>query len=170
MDKIVVRGGRPLNGAIDAAGSKNAALPMMTAAILIPGEHHFTNAPLLRDINTLGRLLETLGARFRLDGHDLYLDTRDIRSVEAPYDLVKTMRASVYVLGPLLARFGHARVSLPGGCAWGPRPVDLHLKGMEALGAEIALDEGYIVARRRRPHGAPTSSSTSPAWGPPATS
>lgn len=154
MDKIVVRGGIPLTGAITAAGSKNAALPVMTAAILVPGEHHLTNVPLLRDINTLGRLLATLGARFRQDGHDLYLDTRDIQSVEAPYDLVKTMRASVYVLGPLLARFGHARVSLPGGCAWGPRPIDLHIKGMKALGADITLEEGYVVARADRLQGA----------------
>lgn len=154
MDKIVVRGGLPLRGAIEAAGSKNAALPVMTAAILVPGEHHLSCVPRLRDIATLGRLLETLGARFRQEGHDLYLDTRGIQSVEAPYDLVKTMRASVYVLGPLLARFGHARVSLPGGCAWGPRPIDLHIKGMKALGADVTLEEGYVVARADRLRGA----------------
>jgi UDP-N-acetylglucosamine 1-carboxyvinyltransferase len=146
MDKIVVRGGRPLSGTIAASGSKNAALPMMSAAILVPGEHRFENVPRLRDITTMGRLLETLGATCRQDGDVLHLDTSRIQSVEAPYELVKTMRASVYVLGPLLARFGRARVSLPGGCAWGPRPVDLHIKGMRALGAKIDIEHGFVVA------------------------
>src|SRR5688572_11112052 len=146
MDKIVVHGGRPLVGTIAASGSKNAALPIMSAAILVSGEHRFENVPRLRDITTMGRLLETLGATSRQDGDVLHLDTSRIQSVEAPYELVKTMRASVYVLGPLLARFGRARVSLPGGCAWGPRPVDLHIKGMKALGAKIGIEHGFVVA------------------------
>ncbi|MDZ4805106.1 MAG: UDP-N-acetylglucosamine 1-carboxyvinyltransferase [Candidatus Eisenbacteria bacterium] len=154
MDKIVVRGGRPLEGTIDAAGSKNAALPILTAAILAPGAYRFTNVPLLRDVTTMARLLETLGARFHQEGHELHLDTTGVESIEAPYDLVKTMRASVYVLGPLLARFGSARVSLPGGCAWGPRPIDLHLMGMKALGAEVTLEEGYVVAHAEKLTGA----------------
>ena len=154
MDKIVVRGGRPLKGTIDAAGSKNAALPILTAALLAPGVYRFTNVPLLRDVTTMARLLETMGARYHQEGHELQLDTTGVESIEAPYDLVKTMRASVYVLGPLLARFGSARVSLPGGCAWGPRPIDLHLMGMKALGAEVTLEEGYVVAYAEKLKGA----------------
>jgi UDP-N-acetylglucosamine 1-carboxyvinyltransferase len=151
MDKFVVTGEARLDGTLEASGSKNAALPMMVAALLAPGESRLTRVPALRDIGTLSRLLETLGVTTRREGHALHLDTTHLASTEAPYDLVKTMRASVYVLGPLLARAGKARVSLPGGCAWGPRPVNLHLKGMEALGARIEIDEGYIVAEC--PHG-----------------
>ncbi len=151
MDKFVVTGGARLEGRVDAAGAKNAVLPMMVATLLAPGVSRIRRTPRLRDIATLGRLLETLGAKVTRDGDVLAIDTSGPTSVEAPYDLVKTMRASVYVLGPLLARAGRARVSLPGGCAWGPRPVDLHLKGMQALGAEITIDEGYIVASA--PHG-----------------
>lgn len=154
MDKIVIRGGRPLRGVTSAAGSKNATLPIQTAALLAPGEYRFTNVPRLRDVTTMARLLETLGATFHQEGNDFYLDTRGVTSREAPYELVKTMRASVYVLGPLLARFGEARVSLPGGCAWGPRPIDLHIKGMKALGAEVQLEEGYVHARAERLRGA----------------
>ena len=154
MDKIVVRGGRPLSGTVAAAGSKNATLPILTAAILAPGEYRFTNVPLLRDVTTMARLLETMGASFEQEGSELRLETSGVTSSEAPYDLVKTMRASVYVLGPLLARFGTARVSLPGGCAWGPRPIDLHIKGMEALGATVTLDEGYVVAHAEKLTGA----------------
>jgi UDP-N-acetylglucosamine 1-carboxyvinyltransferase len=154
MDKIVVRGGRRLQGSIAASGSKNAALPIITATILAPGCHRLENVPELRDVATVGRLLETLGARVSRDGGVLDIDTTGIQSVEAPYELVKTMRASVYVLGPLLARFGRARVSLPGGCAWGPRPIDLHIKGMQALGAEISLEHGFVEARADRLRGA----------------
>ncbi len=154
MDKIVIRGGRALRGTITASGSKNAALPVLTAAILAPGVHRFERVPRLRDVTTMGRLLETLGAVWTQDGNTGVLDTSNLRSAEAPYDLVKTMRASIYVLGPLLARFGEARVSLPGGCAWGPRPVDLHIKGMQALGAEIDIEHGYIVARADKLRGA----------------
>jgi UDP-N-acetylglucosamine 1-carboxyvinyltransferase len=147
MDKFVIQGETRLKGSVAASGSKNAALPIMVAALLVSGKTRMTRVPRLRDVDTLGRLMEMLGARVTRDDHALILDTSEIVSTEAPYDLVKTMRASIYVLGPLLARAGRARVSLPGGCAWGPRPVDLHLKGMAALGAIIDIDEGYIVAR-----------------------
>jgi len=149
MDKFVVEGGARLEGSIAVGGAKNAALPMMVATLLAPEPSTLARVPRLRDIRTLSRLLEILGMRIReesADGRTLTLHTPEITAAEAPYDLVKTMRASVYVLGPLLARTGRARVSLPGGCAWGPRPVDLHLKGMEALGARIEIDQGYIVA------------------------
>ncbi len=146
MDCLVLTGGRPLSGSVEVAGAKNAALPLMAATLLAPGEHVLTRVPHLADTLTMVRVLEALGARCRWDDGSLRIDTSTCSSVEAPYELVKTMRASVYVLGPLLARFGRARVSLPGGCAWGPRPVDLHIKGMEALGATIEIDEGYIVA------------------------
>jgi UDP-N-acetylglucosamine 1-carboxyvinyltransferase len=126
----------------------------MTAALMVPGRHRLTNVPTLRDVSTLGRLLETLGAKVATDGDVLELDTTRIQSTEAPYELVKTMRASVYVLGPLLARFGEARVSLPGGCAWGPRPVDLHIRGMKALGADVQIQHGYIEAKARELTGA----------------
>ena len=146
MDCLVIQGGRPLSGSVEVSGAKNAALPLMAATLLAPGEHVITRVPRLADTATMVRVLEALGARVRWDGDAMRVDTRSTSSVEAPYELVRTMRASIYVLGPLLARFGRARVSLPGGCAWGPRPVDLHIKGMEALGATIDIDEGYIVA------------------------
>jgi UDP-N-acetylglucosamine 1-carboxyvinyltransferase len=146
MDAIEVTGGRPLSGEVVISGAKNAALPMMAASLLIPGQTFLRNVPHLRDIVTLLDLLRLLGVQGGYEDHCLRLDASRITSTEAPYDLVRQMRASIYVLGPLLARFGRARVSLPGGCAWGPRPVDLHIKGMEALGAKIELDHGYIVA------------------------
>jgi len=146
MDSLVIQGGRPLSGSVEVSGAKNAALPLMAATLLAPGEHVLTRVPRLADTATMVRVLEALGAKVRWDDGAMHVDTRSTSSVEAPYELVKTMRASIYVLGPLLARFGRARVSLPGGCAWGPRPVDLHIQGMEALGATIEIDEGYIVA------------------------
>jgi len=146
MDCLVIQGGRPLSGHVQVSGAKNAALPLLAATLLAPGEHVLTRVPKLADTHTMVRVLEALGAKVRWDDGKLRIDTSTCASVEAPYELVRTMRASVYVLGPLLARFGRARVSLPGGCAWGPRPVDLHIKGMEALGATIEIDEGYIVA------------------------
>lgn len=146
MDKIVVRGGRRLSGTIEASGSKNATLPIMAAALLVPGEHRLENVPVLRDVATMGKLLATLGAEVEQEGNILRIATDRVIEAEAPYELVKTMRASVYVLGPLLARFGRARVSMPGGCAWGPRPIDLHIMGMKALGARVTVEEGYVVA------------------------
>ncbi len=146
MDSLVIQGGRPLSGTVACSGAKNAALPLMAATLLAPGEHTLTRVPRLADTHTMARVLEALGAKVKWDDGAMRLDTHTSTSIEAPYELVRTMRASIYVLGPLVARFGRARVSLPGGCAWGPRPVDLHLKGMEALGAKIDIDEGYIVA------------------------
>lgn len=147
MDKLVARGGNILSGHIPVSGAKNAVLPIMTAAILAPGKYTISNVPNLRDTRTMSKLLEIIGGSVEMDSGTMQIDTSGVKNPEAPYELVKTMRASFYVLGPLLARFGEARVSLPGGCAWGPRPVDLHLKGMEALGAQVDLEGGYIIAR-----------------------
>lgn len=146
MDSLILRGGNPLEGEIPISGSKNATLPLLAAALLAPGFYRFSNVPKLKDVRTMSNLLRILGARIDEVDHELLIDTRHATHVEAPYELVKTMRASFYVLGALLGRHGEARVSLPGGCAWGPRPVDLHLKGMEALGAKLDLDAGYVVA------------------------
>ncbi|WP_457574560.1 UDP-N-acetylglucosamine 1-carboxyvinyltransferase [Desulfolithobacter sp.] len=147
MDKIVIRGGRPLHGQVAVSGAKNAALPLMAATLLAPGEHVLHNVPDLRDTRTMLKVLETLGARWQWEGRSVRIDTSVLTGAEAPYDLVKTMRASVLVLGPLLARSGHARVSLPGGCAIGLRPITLHLKGFEQLGATTGITEGYVEAR-----------------------
>jgi UDP-N-acetylglucosamine 1-carboxyvinyltransferase len=146
LDKLRIRGGVPLQGSVRVSGAKNAALPIMAAALLGPGELTLGNVPRLADIATMARLLTGMGVRVRREGHALALDARELTSVEAPYELVKTMRASVLVLGPLLARMGSARVSLPGGCAIGARPVDQHLKGLQALGADLHIEGGYIVA------------------------
>ena len=146
MQKIVIVGGNRLTGRVEIAGAKNATLPVMAATILAPGTSVITNVPRLRDVITMKQMLETLGAKVSFEQGILTLDTSGCGPHDAPYELVKTMRASVYVLGPLLARFKRARVSLPGGCAWGPRPVDLHIKAMEALGARVNIDHGYIVA------------------------
>ncbi|MDY6848050.1 MAG: UDP-N-acetylglucosamine 1-carboxyvinyltransferase [Thermodesulfobacteriota bacterium] len=154
MDKIIIRGGKPLSGTVRVSGAKNSALPLLFATLLAPGVHHIGNVPRLRDIDTAEKLLTILGADVMRENGSFAVDAGRIESVEAPYDLVRTMRASVLVLGPLLARCGHARVSLPGGCAIGARPINLHLKGLEALGAEIKLDHGYVEARARTLKGA----------------
>ncbi|HVZ40665.1 MAG TPA: UDP-N-acetylglucosamine 1-carboxyvinyltransferase [Candidatus Kapabacteria bacterium] len=154
MDKFVIQGGRPLNGAVNISGAKNATLELMPAALLAPGVYRLTNTPNIRDVWTMSRLMASMGAHAELNDDELFLDTSNITVLEAPYDHVKKMRASIHVLGPLLARYGYAKVSLPGGCAWGPRPVDFHLKGLERLGAEITLEGGYIVARAERLRGA----------------
>lgn len=146
MDRFVIEGPCRLEGSVRVGGAKNAVLPLMAAALLARGETVIENVPDLRDVRTFMKLLELLGARCVLDDGTLRIDTATAEGVEAPYELVRTMRASVYVLGPLLAARGRARVSLPGGCAWGPRPVNLHLEGMRQLGARIDLDQGYIVA------------------------
>lgn len=154
MEKIVIQGGRPLQGTVRVSGAKNAALPLLFATLLAPGTHRLSNVPGLRDIDTTAQLLTILGGRVERDGDIFTVNSDNIRSDEAPYDLVRTMRASFLVLGPLLARVGHARVSLPGGCAIGARPIDLHLKGLEALGAKISLDHGYVEAKADRLRGA----------------
>ena len=154
MDALVIRGGRPLQGRVEISGAKNAALPMMAATLLTPGVHTLRNVPSLRDTRTMAEVLQKLGARVELRGKICKIDTSNVNSVEAPYDLVRTMRASIYVLGPLLARHGNARVSLPGGCAWGPRPVNLHLEGLKALGAPLEIEHGYIVGKNVKLKGA----------------
>lgn len=145
MDKIVIKGGNPLNGSVCLSGAKNAALPLLSATLLAPGNSVLLRVPRLRDVQTMGGLLKLLGARVSGDDR-LEIDTGGVNRVEAPYELVKTMRASVLVLGPLLARYGKARVSLPGGCAIGTRPIDMHLDGLKAMGAEIELKGGYVEA------------------------
>lgn len=157
MEKIVIKGGISLNGEVKVSGAKNSALPLLFATLLSDGESEICHVPALRDINTAAKLLRELGAEVNSLDDCCKINTKKIQSVEAPYDLVKTMRASVLVLGPLLARFGHARVSLPGGCAIGARPINLHLKGLEALGANIQLDHGYVEATATRLRGAKIS-------------
>jgi len=149
MDKFVIEGQHSLQGTLPVGGSKNTALPLMAAALLAKGTTTLTNIPTLRDISTFAHVLRISGAAVNHDreAHTLTIDASRVDFPEAPYALVKKMRASFYMLGALLGRCGQARVSLPGGCAWGPRPVDLHLKGMEAFGATIDLDAGYVVAQ-----------------------
>lgn len=154
MDKLVIEGGRPLEGEVVISGAKNSALPLMAASLLAPGRHHYQNVPELRDIRTMERLLAHMGADSgRENDGRLVIDTSRVHLPEAPYELVKTMRASVLVLGPLVARFGRARVSLPGGCAIGARPINLHIKGLERLGAVVELDRGYVTASAEKLRG-----------------
>ena len=153
MDKLLIRGGRTLQGEVTISGAKNAALPELCAALLTPEPVTLANVPLLKDVSTTLKVLAQLGAssvRDPADASVVTVDASSITSTEATYDLVKTMRASILVLGPLLARFGIARVSLPGGCAIGSRPVDQHIKGLQALGAEITVENGFIKARAER--------------------
>ena len=154
MDKFVINGGKKISGEITISGAKNASLALMPASILATGKSILYNTPELNDVYTMIKLLNQLGISSEFSNHKLDLDTSGINSQFAPYEHVKKMRASVYVLGPLLTKFGYAKVSLPGGCAWGPRPVNLHLEGMKRLGAEIELSEGYIVAKSKRLKGA----------------
>lgn len=155
MDKLLIQGGHPLKGEVRISGAKNAALPILCAALLTDEPLELTNVPALRDIATALSLLSRMGMRAeRHDEESVTLQADRIHSQEAPYELVKTMRASILVLGPLLTRFGHARVSLPGGCAIGQRPVDQHIKGLAALGADIRIEHGFVVARAPRLKGA----------------
>ena len=154
MDKFVIQGGRKLKGTVTISGAKNATLALMPAALLARGTFHLRNTPVLRDVNTMASLLKTMGVQTELKDHVLSLDTTGVNKQEAPYEHVKKMRASIYVLGPLLARYGRAKVSLPGGCAWGPRPVNLHIEGMKKLGASVELKRGYIHANATRLTGA----------------
>lgn len=149
----MIEGGVPLTGHIPISGAKNAALPLMASSLLASGKHTLANVPRLRDIRTMQRLLGHMGAESEHDDQ-FRIDTSHIHRPEAPYELVKTMRASVLVLGPLLARYQRARVSLPGGCAIGARPINLHLKGLERMGAEIQLEHGYVIAEAKRLQGA----------------
>lgn len=147
MDKIAIAGGVPLNGQVRASGAKNAALPILVATLLAPGEHRLTNLPELVDVSSTLSLLGRIGCPSLFHAESTRVDTTRIAFSEAPYDVVRKMRASVLVLGPLLARHGSCRVSLPGGCAIGVRPIDQHLKGLEALGASFELEGGYVTGR-----------------------
>ena len=147
MDSFsIVPSGKPLSGEVEISGAKKAVLATMTAAMLADGVTTITNVPYLRDTKTMSNVLRVIGCRIDGGPHEFKVDTHGANHLEAPYELVSTMRASFYVLGPLVSRFGRCRVSLPGGCAWGPRPVDLHLKGLEALGANIEVTHGYVEA------------------------
>jgi UDP-N-acetylglucosamine 1-carboxyvinyltransferase len=154
MDKFIVQGPTPLSGTIPVNGAKNAVLPLMAAALLSRGTSVIENVPDLRDVTTMVKMLDILGAKTTREGSTMTIDAREANGLEAPYELVRTMRASIYVLAPTLAIHGRARVSMPGGCAWGPRPIDLHLMAMEKLGAKIALEHGYIEASCDRLRGA----------------
>jgi len=153
MDNFLIRGGTPLRGSVTVSGAKNAALPVMTAALLARGVSTLHNVPRINDVKMMAHLLRVLGARVDHDSDVMVIDTSHVSYFEAPYELVNKMRASIYVLGPLLARYGQARVSFPGGCAIGTRPVDLHLSAMEALGAHIEVEHGYINATATGLHG-----------------
>lgn len=154
MDSIIVRGGQRLTGSVATSGSKNAALPILFASLLADGRHCFDNVPRLRDIESTEQLLRSLGADCHWQGDQLQVDVAWAADHVADYDMVRKMRAGILCLGPLLARYGEARVSLPGGCAIGSRPIDLHLEVMRRLGAEIESDGGYVVARAKRLKGA----------------
>ena len=157
MDKLIIRGGRRLNGTVPIAGAKNAALPELCAALLVAGPVVLHNVPQLQDVSTMLKLLRSMGVVAERSAglpDEVTLDATEVPRPEAAYELVKTMRAAILALGPLLARFGQARVSLPGGCAIGSRPVDQHIKGLQAMGAEITMDHGYIVAKAARLRGA----------------
>ena len=154
MDKLVIEGGAPLRGEVRVSGAKNAALPILCAALLTPEPLTLTNVPRLNDVRTMQALLSQMGVKIHADADSVTLDAATIDWPLAPYELVKTMRASILALGPLVGRTGEARVSLPGGCAIGLRPVDQHVKGLQAMGAEIDLTHGYINARAARLHGA----------------
>ncbi|HYD94244.1 MAG TPA: UDP-N-acetylglucosamine 1-carboxyvinyltransferase [Noviherbaspirillum sp.] len=150
MDKLLIAGGNRLSGEIEISGAKNAALPILCAGLLTADTVQLSNVPNLQDVNTMLKLLRQMGLRVEQDGDRMALNGGAIEKLEAPYELVKTMRASILVLGPLLARFGEAKVSLPGGCAIGSRPVDQHIKGLQAMGADIAIEAGYIHAKAKK--------------------
>jgi UDP-N-acetylglucosamine 1-carboxyvinyltransferase len=165
MDKIVIGGGERLIGEVEVSGSKNASLPIFAASLLTEGENLFHNVPRLKDVLTIVRVLKNLGVKVREKEGAYRIDATEVSNDEAPYDLVKTMRASILALGPLVARMGKARVSLPGGCAIGARPINLHLVGLEAMGAKIELRNGYVEAKADRLKGATISFDTATVTG-----
>lgn len=150
MDKLLISGGARLSGDVMISGAKNAALPILCAGLLTSDDVRLTNLPLLKDVSTMEKLLGQMGLRMDMSGSAVTLNGNQIQNCEAPYDMVKTMRASILALGPLVARFGEAKVSLPGGCAIGARPVDQHIKGLQAMGAEINIEAGYIHAKAKK--------------------
>ncbi len=154
MDKFIITGGKQLSGTVEVSGAKNASLALMPASILASGKSVLKNTPELNDVFTMIKLLKHLGAEINYKDEKLEIDSSTINDFTAPYEHVKKMRASVYVLGPLLAKFGKAKVSLPGGCAWGPRPINLHIEAMKKLGVQIELSDGYIIAEAKSLHGA----------------
>jgi len=154
MQKLAIQGGTKLNGEVRISGAKNAALPIMCASLLTVGDFRLTNLPDMHDVKTMSKLLQQMGVRVAAEAQSATFNAAQVNKLEAPYDMVKTMRAAILVLGPLLTRFGEARVSLPGGCAIGSRPVDLHIKGLQAMGAEIHIEHGYIHATAKRLKGA----------------
>lgn len=154
MDKFIIQGGKKLEGTVNVSGAKNASLALMPAVLLTSGISKLHNTPRLNDVFTMIKLLTQMGVKIEFNNEKLILDSTGISSYEAPYELVKKMRASIYVLGPLVSRYGYAKVSLPGGCAWGPRPINLHLMALERMGASIELVQGYIIAKARKLNGA----------------
>ncbi len=154
MKTIVINGGKQLNGEVTISGAKNAALPIIAASLLCAGEHRIANVPSLVDVKTFAKILRHMGVAVELTDHEAVIDSTGLALPEAPYDLVRTMRASVLVLGPLVARMGKARVSLPGGCAIGARPINLHIMGLEKLGAKVAIEHGYVIAEAKKLRGA----------------
>lgn len=154
MDKLVIEGGKKLSGSIEISGAKNACLPIIAATLLTDEKCVISNVPDLKDVTTMLKILEGMGRKIKKSGGKIEVSGGKVTSVIAQYDLVRTMRASIAVLGPLLAKYGEAKVSFPGGCVIGPRPVDLHFKGLKALGADIIVEEGYIVARAKKLKGA----------------
>jgi UDP-N-acetylglucosamine 1-carboxyvinyltransferase len=154
MQKLAIQGGTPLHGEVRISGAKNAALPIMCASLLTADDFQLSNLPDMHDVATMAKLLQYIGVRISSDAQSTHFNGANLDKLEAPYDMVKTMRAAILVLGPLVSRFGEARVSLPGGCAIGSRPVDLHIKGLQAMGAEIHIEHGYIHATAKRLKGA----------------
>lgn len=154
MDKFLIEGGRKLSGSVKVSGAKNATLALMPATILNNGVNTHFNTPEVNDVYTMIKLLNNLGVETSFSDHTVVLNTNNITNLTAPYEHVKKMRASIYVLGPLLTKYGYAKVSMPGGCAWGPRPINLHLEALKKMGAEIELDAGYIIAKSNKLKGA----------------
>lgn len=150
MDKFVIEGSKKLNGSVVISGAKNATLALMPATLLASGKYELYNSPNLHDVVTMSKLLESMGVAIERFGDTLLMNTFRVNKFEAPYEHVKKMRASIYVLAPLVARYGQAKVSLPGGCAWGPRPVNLHIEALKKLGANIEIDRGYIIAKAKQ--------------------
>lgn len=153
MDKIVIKGGKPLSGQVEISGAKNSALPAICACLLSKGWHRLRGIPDLKDVHTIKKIMSTMGVIFKQEGDTLLINTENITSCEAPYELVKTMRASILLLGPLIARMGKAKISLPGGCAIGARPINLHLRALTSMGMDMYLKHGYINARSNRLRG-----------------